>query len=83
MLKHRRGSTDRYRAQCLGLGKTREGRKAGPLRAVWAPGASERRGEPSRQIGQSALVAVDGEQEPLWLEDQRAGGPRAPAMPVF
>ena len=50
-----------------------QGRKAGsPLCAVWAPGASEGRGELSRQIGQRALVTVDGEQRaPV------AGGPRA------
>lgn len=35
---------------------------------MWAPGASEGRGEPSGQIGQSAPVTVDGEQGPLWLE---------------
>lgn len=64
-------------------GPGKEGRKAGPPRAVWAPGASEERREPSRQIGQSSLVAVDGEQEALWLEARRAGGPRAPALPIF
>lgn len=40
-----------------------QGREEGsPLSAVWAPGTSEGRGEPSRQIGQRALVAADGEQ---------------------
>lgn len=50
-----------------------QGRKEGSrLSAVWAPGASEGRGEPSGQIGQRALVAADGEQRaPV------AGGPRA------
>ena len=58
-----------------------QGRQAGsPPCAVWAPGASEGRGEPSGQMGPRALVAVTENKEPLWLEarGQRGGRPEAP-----